>query len=204
MTVPVFRLPFSLDPLIAEAKGRARQRRLLVAMLLLVVAVAGAGFALGSSGSSRPVAALGRQTAGRQPATWGEIDKMSFALTGLIPASGTYVGVAWLSSMHRRVGLVLLYPGRLLKKVQVPPAPQSQPRLTSGKATFIAPPSLLPKTAKPVAAYLVREQLQPAYRPWFLLRTTLLRGRNVNRLQLSDFCAVGRRVASDLVDLYCH
>jgi hypothetical protein len=37
MTLPVSRLPFSLDLLMAEAKRRARQRRLLVAVVALVL-----------------------------------------------------------------------------------------------------------------------------------------------------------------------
>jgi len=40
MTIHAVRLPFSLDPLIAEAKRRMRRRRLLVAAVL-VVALAG-------------------------------------------------------------------------------------------------------------------------------------------------------------------
>jgi hypothetical protein len=42
MTVQVPRLPFSLDPLMAEAKRRARLRRLLVALIAVVVVAAGA------------------------------------------------------------------------------------------------------------------------------------------------------------------
>jgi hypothetical protein len=42
MTVRVPRLPFSLDPLMAEAKRRARLRRLLVALAAVVVVAAGA------------------------------------------------------------------------------------------------------------------------------------------------------------------
>ena len=50
MEVPTSRLPFSLHALIAEAKRRARQRRLLVSMLLLAVAAAAVGLVLGLSG----------------------------------------------------------------------------------------------------------------------------------------------------------
>jgi hypothetical protein len=42
MTVRVPRLPFSLDPLMAEARRRARLRRLLVALIALVVVAAAA------------------------------------------------------------------------------------------------------------------------------------------------------------------
>jgi hypothetical protein len=45
MTVRVPRLPFSLDPLVAEAKRRARKRRLLFAVVAVAVVAAGAGLA---------------------------------------------------------------------------------------------------------------------------------------------------------------
>jgi hypothetical protein len=53
MTVQVPRLPFSLDPLIAEARRRARQRRFLIALVAVVVALAmgGAVFATRSAAS---------------------------------------------------------------------------------------------------------------------------------------------------------
>ena len=61
MTVRVPHLPFSLDPLIAEAKRRMRRRRLLVGVLLLLLAgsAVAAGFALSGSTAahgSAPVA----------------------------------------------------------------------------------------------------------------------------------------------------
>jgi len=42
MTAHIPRLPFALDPLIAEAKRRARQRRLLVVLVVVVVVAAAA------------------------------------------------------------------------------------------------------------------------------------------------------------------
>jgi len=57
MTLHVPRLPFSLDPLMAEAKRRARQRRALVALiaaLLAAGAAAGGYFLLGPGGPSKP------------------------------------------------------------------------------------------------------------------------------------------------------
>ena len=51
MTVRVPRLPLALDPLIAEAKRRARHRRLLVGVLLAAVA-AGLALTLGLPGGS--------------------------------------------------------------------------------------------------------------------------------------------------------
>ena len=50
MTAHVPRLPFSLDPLMAEAKRRARQRRFLVALLVLLIV----GGVLGTVLANRP------------------------------------------------------------------------------------------------------------------------------------------------------
>jgi hypothetical protein len=61
MTVRVPRLPFSLDPLIAEAKRRTRRRRMLLpAAVIVVAASSAAGWRLASGSSyvpSRPVGA---------------------------------------------------------------------------------------------------------------------------------------------------
>jgi hypothetical protein len=56
MTLRAPRLPFSLDPLIAEAKRRARQRRMLIALGVLLVAglAAGLTFAFRSPGGGSP------------------------------------------------------------------------------------------------------------------------------------------------------
>lgn len=57
MTLHVLRRPFALDPLMAEAKRRARQRRLLVAVVTLVLlggGAAGAAFFLRSVKSLTP------------------------------------------------------------------------------------------------------------------------------------------------------
>jgi hypothetical protein len=52
MTTHAPRLPFSLEPLIAEARRRARQRRVLVAVAALLVVAGGAGASVIASGSS--------------------------------------------------------------------------------------------------------------------------------------------------------
>lgn len=57
MTARVLRLPFSLDPVIAEAKRRARRRRVLVAMtVVLVVGAVGGGLVASrsSTGAAGP------------------------------------------------------------------------------------------------------------------------------------------------------
>lgn len=61
MTLHAARLPFSIDPLIAEAKRRAKQRRVflaLIASLLAAGAAAGAYFlgGLGPAGPTKPQA----------------------------------------------------------------------------------------------------------------------------------------------------
>jgi hypothetical protein len=57
MTLPIPRLPLSLDPLIAEAKRRARLRRVLVALIAVVLVAAGAVLTvqLRGQGSVAPV-----------------------------------------------------------------------------------------------------------------------------------------------------
>lgn len=59
MTLHVPRLPVSLDPLIAEAKRRARERRLLLGALIVALAAIGAGttLALRGPGGPRPTPA---------------------------------------------------------------------------------------------------------------------------------------------------
>jgi hypothetical protein len=55
MTLPVPRLPFSLDPLMAEAKRRARQRRMLIALAILLAGLAvGLTLAFRSPGGRSP------------------------------------------------------------------------------------------------------------------------------------------------------
>jgi hypothetical protein len=49
-------LPFSLDPLIAEAKRRARQRRLLIAVAVVVVGGLAAALTFGLRSSNDPIA----------------------------------------------------------------------------------------------------------------------------------------------------
>lgn len=56
MTAWVRRLPLSLDPLIAEAKRRARRRRLLGAALVLALGAAAVAAGVSLSGPSRPSA----------------------------------------------------------------------------------------------------------------------------------------------------
>lgn len=61
MTLHVPRLPFSLDPLIAEAKQRARRRRWLILLLVVAAAAtAAATLALRSASGSAPAVAGGR------------------------------------------------------------------------------------------------------------------------------------------------
>jgi hypothetical protein len=55
MTVWGTRLPFSLDPLMAEAKRRARERRMLIALAVLLAGLAvGLTFAFPSPGGHSP------------------------------------------------------------------------------------------------------------------------------------------------------
>jgi hypothetical protein len=74
MILRASRLPLSLDPLIREAKRRARQRRLLLAVVAILVAGAAVGASLalrspegqgGPSGGSLPASASGSSSSGR-------------------------------------------------------------------------------------------------------------------------------------------
>ncbi len=82
MTEHVPPVPFSLNPLMAEAKRRARQRRLLALGLLLVVVATGTTLALrGSGGSGPPTATTGHglttaqfgQASLTYPASWKRV-----------------------------------------------------------------------------------------------------------------------------------
>jgi hypothetical protein len=68
MTLRVPRLPFSLDPLIAEAKRRARRRRLLLALGVAAGAAVAVTFALqsggGPGGAPSPAATAGAGAGG--------------------------------------------------------------------------------------------------------------------------------------------
>lgn len=57
MTAPVLRLPFSLHPLMKEAKRRARHRRVRLTIAALVVAGLAAGLALAFRSAGRPAVA---------------------------------------------------------------------------------------------------------------------------------------------------
>jgi hypothetical protein len=93
MTLRVPRLPFSLDPLIAEAKRRARQRRVLIALGVLLVAglAAGLTFAFRSPGGGSPtgggLASASYSQWGvslRYPAAWARLDCTTWAPGALV------------------------------------------------------------------------------------------------------------------------
>ena len=199
MELRVSRLPFSLDPLIAEAKRRAKQRRLLISLFVVAVAATPAALALGSGGggshSGGLSGRLGSQPPAGRPASTAELRQMTTFVV-YPQVRGGLLGAAWVSSTHQDIGLTLLYPGRWLREVQ----PGSRP-MPWGELTTISP-KLLPKVAHPIAAYLVR--LPSGHRNGGLLAQTLLRGPNVLRSELANFCALGKRVAPALTASTCH
>src|ERR1700749_253409 len=72
MTLHALRLPFALDPLIAEAKRRARQRRVLLAIAVAVVvavAIVTAEFMIRASAAPVPRAAAPGCAGKAAPAT---------------------------------------------------------------------------------------------------------------------------------------
>jgi hypothetical protein len=87
MTAHVPRLPFPLDPLIAEAKRRMRRRRLLGAVLILALAggVTGATFALRGSGAQPPSRAV--STNAQPPSRTAPANAPSSAYAYLVPAN---------------------------------------------------------------------------------------------------------------------
>lgn len=112
MTVRVPRLPFSVDPLIAEAKRRTRRRRLLlalglaaggaVALTLTLHSGGGPGGALGSGGTANegPVLASGVApvsgarvvaTVGPELTKVGQSGRPTQVATARIDASGNFV-----------------------------------------------------------------------------------------------------------------
>lgn len=144
------RLPFSLEPLIAEAKRRARQRRLLVASVIVALACGGLGAALALR-SSGPRPAARSAAVGRRPVlpassapsqvvvdVWGQsarsgevagrpLDKTlalfrSTRLTAALPSSSGRMGSLASVAAHMRGE-----PGRLLpsrtRRVATPAGP---------------------------------------------------------------------------------
>ena len=84
MTAHTRRFPFSLDPLMAEAKRRMRQRRLLIAVLLVALAAAAAATTLTLRGPSTPSSA----TTGPNhpyplgtPVTWDHPNTVTWRMT---------------------------------------------------------------------------------------------------------------------------
>lgn len=90
MTVRVPRLPFSVDPLIAEAKRRARQRRVLVALIAVVVFAAGAALTveLRGLGSVAPMPANLRVLVVGDVGTFGQNGERALFHLKCDPASG--------------------------------------------------------------------------------------------------------------------
>src|SRR6476660_560900 len=86
------RLPFSLDPLMAEAKRRTRQRRVLIGLGVLLVAglAAGLTFAFRSPGGGSPngggLATASYSQLGfslRYPAAWTRLDCTNWVPGGI-------------------------------------------------------------------------------------------------------------------------
>jgi len=72
MTIRALRLPFGIDPLIADAKRRARQRRVLVALAVVLVAGGGAGAAFVAATPSAPTTGPRPIQAALVGSEWGQ------------------------------------------------------------------------------------------------------------------------------------
>jgi hypothetical protein len=153
MTLHVPRLPFALDPLIAEAKRRAKQRRVLVLAALVVVGiVVGLAFALRSTGGPKRGGASAHQGV-QSSASLGDI---------VVPANATErLWRAWIrsqvpgSAVSRSVALRT----RRAVRSRVAASGATVVRLRVWRTT--SPPSieLVAATAIPAAVYLKHRML---------------------------------------------
>jgi hypothetical protein len=116
MTLHVPRLPFSLDPLIAEAKRRARLRRLLVALIAVVVAAA--------------AAVLTEELRAQGP-------------VGPVPANLTVLVVSQYFPGHGALAPESLYGGRALFHLKCDPASGNVADPAKACAAIAAQPSLV-------------------------------------------------------------
>ena len=136
MTVRVPRLPFSLDPLIAEAKRRARRRRLLLALGVAAGGAVAVTFALQSGagpGGTPSRAATGGAGSGGAP------NEGPVLAGGVAPVSGGRV-VATVMGDSARVG-------QRVRVTQVATAP------IDASGNFVLRPD---PTSRPLAAAIVK------------------------------------------------
>jgi len=92
MTMHAHRLPFSLDPLIAEAKRRARQRRsLLIVAAILMVAAGSVGLVRLFAASPTPVAGRAGVVQVVELPRWGAPSVIAASTLGNVATTGTYV-----------------------------------------------------------------------------------------------------------------
>jgi hypothetical protein len=80
MTMPARRLPFSLDPLMAEAKRRMRRRRVLLAAIAILIAGAsvGAALALRSPNGPGPPAGVSGSGSASSGSSSGRVSDLQF------------------------------------------------------------------------------------------------------------------------------
>jgi hypothetical protein len=134
MTIRVPRLPFSLDPLIAEAKRRARRRRLLLTLGIAAGAAIAVTFALQTrAGPGGPAPPAGAGSVGAAP------NAGSVLASGVAPVTGGRV-VATMDPDLKKVG-------QSARAIQVATAP------IDASGNFVLRPD---PTSRPLARAIIK------------------------------------------------
>lgn len=151
--------------------------------------------------------ALAGGSASRRPATKSELSKMTSPWGW---GSGGNPAAVWISSSGKR-GIVLVYSTSLTRAVLEAEARAAQPTDSGFVAVaingylFVPSPALIPRGAKPLAAFLISRMPFAGQTGWWVQGDpkTFLRGPKLNRAGLREFCAEVRHQARDLVPSAC-
>ncbi len=148
--------------------------------------------------------ALAGGAAARRPATKGELDEL---ISPWDWGKGGNPAAVWISS-NGRAGIVLVYPNSLKPAVL-----EAEAKRATGAGVVVVPysgllyvpsPALIPRDAKPLAAFLIWRGVVAGSRAWEQAAPkTFLRGPKLNRAGLRQFCAEVRQQAGDLAPSAC-
>jgi hypothetical protein len=151
--------------------------------------------------------ALAGGAAARRPATKSELSKM---MSPWGWGSGGNPAAVWISSNGKR-GIVLVYSASLTTAVLEAEARAAHPNASGVVAVavsgyvFVPSPALIPRGAKPLAAFLISRVPFAGQTGWWVQGDPriFVRGRKVNGARLREFCAEVRHQARDLVPSAC-